>query len=174
MRAPCRIPLEFKRVWFMSFSREMSHLRHTVNISREIRHLRARVPQTREIRDLWARVPKKSPRGLLRHSPRGLRDGGTLSPRGDCHPSVAGQGPNRRPSAPEMRTSARRVGGTLCCLQRDGLMVGNRRSPGATILGGVTVYRFCQPSHLCPADWSCTSCWIAGRVRDSCTRLPAS
>ena len=38
------------------------------------------------------------------------------------------------------------------------MMVGNRRAPGATILGGVLEYDICQPSFfLCPADGSCTS-----------------
>ena len=37
------------------------------------------------------------------------------------------------------------------------MMVGNRRAPGATILGGVLEYDICQPSLLCPADGSCTS-----------------
>ena len=37
------------------------------------------------------------------------------------------------------------------------VMVGNRRAPGATILGGVLEYLTCQPSLLCPTDGSCTS-----------------
>ena len=37
------------------------------------------------------------------------------------------------------------------------LMVGNRRAPETTILGGVLEYLICQPSFLCPADGSCTS-----------------
>ena len=36
-------------------------------------------------------------------------------------------------------------------------MVGNRRSPGATILGGENVYLCCQPSLYDPADRLCTS-----------------
>ena len=40
------------------------------------------------------------------------------------------------------------------------LMVGNRRAPGATTLGGVLEYLICQPSLLCPADGSCTSRWV--------------
>ena len=37
------------------------------------------------------------------------------------------------------------------------MMVGNRRAPGATILGGALKYITCQPSLLCPTDGSCTS-----------------
>ena len=37
------------------------------------------------------------------------------------------------------------------------MMVGTRRAPGATILGGVLEYLICQSSLSCPADGSCTS-----------------
>ena len=36
-------------------------------------------------------------------------------------------------------------------------MVGSRRSPGATILGGESVFLICQPSAACPADRFLTS-----------------
>ena len=36
-------------------------------------------------------------------------------------------------------------------------VVGSRRSPGATILGGEFKFLFCQPSSACPADWFRTS-----------------
>ena len=38
-----------------------------------------------------------------------------------------------------------------------GLMVGDRRFPGATILGGEVLYFFRQPSRVSPADWFRTS-----------------
>ena len=42
-----------------------------------------------------------------------------------------------------------------------GLMVGDRRSPGATILGVEVVYTLRQPSGVSPADRSRTSRWLA-------------
>ena len=36
-------------------------------------------------------------------------------------------------------------------------VVGSRRSPGATILGGEFKFLFCQPSSVCPDDWFRTS-----------------
>ena len=41
-----------------------------------------------------------------------------------------------------------------------GQMVGDRRSPGATILGVETIYLLSQPSLFSPADMSRTSWWI--------------
>ena len=38
-----------------------------------------------------------------------------------------------------------------------GLMVGDRRFPGATILGSEVLYFFRQPSLVSPADWFRTS-----------------
>ena len=35
----------------------------------------------------------------------------------------------------------------------DQLVVGNRRFPGATILGCEFFCLLCQPSHMCLADW---------------------
>ena len=37
-----------------------------------------------------------------------------------------------------------------------GLMVGDRRFPGATILGREVLYFFRQPSRVSPSDWSRT------------------
>ena len=42
-----------------------------------------------------------------------------------------------------------------------GLMVGDRRFPGATILGVEVVYTLRQPSGVSPADKSRTSRWLA-------------
>ena len=66
----------------------------------------------------------------------------TLSRKGGCQ--------SRAPpfSGPECGASA---GHVVECNVMD-LMVGNRRAPGATILGGVLEYLTCQPSLLCPAD----------------------
>ena len=48
------------------------------------------------------------------------------------------------------------AGHRVVCIAMDSL-VGNRRSSGATILGGENVHLCCQPSLYDPADRSCTS-----------------
>ena len=48
------------------------------------------------------------------------------------------------------------AGHRVVCIAMD-QMVGNRQSPGATILGGENVYLCCQPSLYDPADRLCTS-----------------
>ena len=48
------------------------------------------------------------------------------------------------------------AGHRVVCIAMD-QMVGNRRSPGATILGSENVYLCCQPSLYNPADMLCTS-----------------
>ena len=52
------------------------------------------------------------------------------------------------------------------------MMVGNRRAPGATILGGVLKYLTCQPSLLCPTDG--VSYFVMGGSSGQCTRWRAS
>ena len=50
-----------------------------------------------------------------------------------------------------------RVGGRLVVYFVTGQMVGDRRSPGATILGVETIYLLSQPSLFSPADRFSTS-----------------